>query len=286
MVAFKMAYLKVHYTKNFMSALLTNAIGQESKTKEYIEECKKMKINILKPNINYSEYNYKIEDVGIRFSLSTIKNVGSISCKEIVRIRESGEFKDFFDFVARTYGVAINRKTIESLIDADCFSDFGYNHNTLYSNIDQAINYAELYRGLDESLIEKPMMNEKEEFSKDELSKRELEVFGFYLSNHPVTSYKKSYNNITNAYNIQSNFDKFIDMVLHIESIREINTKNNKKMAFLRCTDESGEVELIIFPDIYDSLLDIKQRDVIYIKGKVEKRMSKYQVVVKYLEKL
>jgi DNA polymerase-3 subunit alpha len=75
-------------------------------------------------------------------------------------------------------------------------------------------------------------------------------------------------------------------MVLYIESIKDINTKNNTKMAFLRCSDESGEVDLTVFSDLYDSLSDIKIRDIIYIKGRVEKRMSKYQVVVKHLEKL
>ena len=286
MIAVKMAYLKVHYKEYFMSSLLTNVIGDENKTKEYINECKKMNVNILKPDINLSEYKYKKEKDGIRFSLATIRNVGTITCKEIVKEREKGLFTDFYDFVKRMYGKSVNKKTIESLIDADVFSSFGFNHNTLIHNIDSAINYASLARDLDESLIEKPIMVEQDELNDDELGSKEREVFGFYLTNHPVSKYKAMYEDVIDLNNISNYFDKTVNIVIQINRINKTITKNNKEMAFISGSDEYDDIDVIVFPDFYHFIDIIDKKDIVLIKGKIEKRMSKYQLVLENLKKL
>ena len=285
-IALKMAYLKVKYSKEFLSSLLTNVIGSDTKTKEYIDECKKMDVNILKPSINYSEYNYISEADGIRFSLATIRNVGSITCKEIVNERKNGLFVDFCDFVKRTYGKSVNKKTIESLIDADAFSEFGYNHKTLYNNMDAVINYASLSNDLDESLIEKPVIEVFDEYTPDELTEKELNVFNLYLSNHPVTKYKKNYDNIVDASNIKDYFDKKINLVVLIDRIKVINTKNGKKMAFITVSDEYDTIDVIVFPNEINLINDLKNNDIVLLRGKVEKRMSKYQVLLENITKL
>ena len=285
-IALKMAYLKVKYSKEFLSSLLTNVIGSDTKTKEYIDECKKMDVNILKPSINYSEYNYISEADGIRFSLATIRNVGSITCKEIVDERKNGLFVDFCDFVKRTYGKSVNKKTIESLIDADAFSEFGYNHKTLYNNMDAVINYASLANDLDESLIEKPVIEVFDEYTPDELTEKELNVFNLYLSNHPVTKYKKNYDNIVDASNIKDYFDKKINLVVLIDRIKVINTKNGKKMAFITVSDEYDTIDVIVFPNEINLINDLKNNDIVLLRGKVEKRMSKYQVLLENITKL
>ena len=286
MIALKMAYLKVHYKEYFMSYLLTNVIGNEVKTKEYINECRKMNINILKPNINLSNHEYISEKDGIRFSLSTIRNVGSITCKEIIKERENGKFIDFFDFVKRCYGRSVNKKTIESLIDADVFSDFGFNHNTLYYNIDSAINYAMLSKDLDESLIDKPIIEEQIEYDNIELGKREKDVFGFYLTNHPVTKYKARYNNIIDLNEITNYFDKMVNVVIYVNRINITKTKGNEDMAFINGSDEYDEVSITVFPDKYPLIENINTKDILLINGKVEKRFNKYQIVLYDLKKL
>ncbi len=283
-MAYRMAYIKANYPKEFMSLLLTNVIGQEEKTKKYIDECKKMDINILKPNINLSNYEYNIEEDGIRFSLSSIKNVGSITSKDILNIRSECLFKDYFDFISRTNKI-INKKIIESLIDSGSLDLFGYNHNTLNTNIDNALNYGDLFNSLDESIIEKPIIEELDEYSKEELSNREVSVFGFYLTNHPVTNYKAKYDNVINTNDIKNYFNKEVNMVLLIDYIKEINTKNNKKMAFLKCSDEFGSIDLVVFPNFYEELT-IENKNIIYISGNVEKNMSRYQIVVSNLKKI
>ena len=286
-IAFKMAYLKQNYKEYFMASLLTNAIGNEEKTKEYISECKKLDINILKPDVNISEYKYKKEDNSIRFSLATIRNVGSITCKEILNERNNnGEFKDYFDFVKRVYGKSVNKKTIESLIDAGTLTCFGYNNKTLYTNLDAAINYAVLAKDLDESFIEKPIMIKEEEFTTDELTAREREIFGFYLGNHPVLKYKSMYENIVDTNEIDKYFDKIINLVVYVNRINITTTKNGEKMCFITGSDEISDVDITVFPKQYDLMLNIDKQDVILVTGKVTKRMSKYQVVLQKLKKL
>ncbi len=282
-MSFRMTYLKANYPLIFMSELLTDVIGQDLKTKKYIDECKKMSINILKPDVNQSNSEYKIEVDGIRYSFSSIKNIGVNASNEIIKIRGNRPFTDFFDFVARTYSPSVNRLVIESLIDSGAFDLFNYNHNTLINNIDLAINYAEVYKTLDESVIEKPIMKYFDEFSKEELSKREVNIFGFYLTNHPVSNYKAKFDNIVNTNDIKNFFNKEIDMVLYVDYIREIKTKNNKQMAFLNCSDEFGSIEVVMFPNLYEK---IEMGTIMYVKGRVERNISKYQLVLSSLKKL
>ena len=287
MIALKMAYLKHYYKEYFMSSLLTNAIGNEEKTKEYIAECKKLDINILKPDINISEYMYKKEDNSIRFSLSTIRNVGSITCKEIINERsKNGEYKDFFDFVKRTYGKSVNKKTIESLIDAGVFNSFNYNNKTLHANIDAAINYAVLAKDLDENFIETPIMTIESEFDSEELSLREREVFGFYLTNHPVLKYKEMYDNIINTNEIDKYFDKTVNLVVYVNRVNFTNTKKGEKMCFINGSDEVSDVDITVFPKEYDLISSIDKQNIILVTGKVQRRMSKYQVILEKVKML
>ncbi len=282
-LAYRMAYIKANYPKEFMIELLTNAIGQESKTKKYIEECKKMNINILKPNINESMLEYVIDEDGIRYSLSAIKNIGSLVSKEIINERNNGVYKDIFDFVSRTYKF-INNNILESLIDSNSLDLFGYNHKTLINNIDNLFTFGELNSGLGISKVEKPLIDKTEEYSKEELSKREINVFGFYLSNHPVISYKLNYDNIINSIDISSYFNKEINLILMVDNIKEINTKNNKTMAFVKGSDEFGSIDLVLFPKVYNNNIEIG--NILLIRGNVEKNISRYQIIVSNLKKI
>ena len=281
-VAFKMAYLKAHYPKYFISHLLTMVIGNEIKTKGYINESKNLNINILLPSINESEYDYKVSDNGIIFSFAAIRNVGSIGCKEIVNERKKGKFKDFFDFVKRCYSKSINKRSIEYLIYSGCFDEFNYNHNTLINNIDIAINYAELVKDLDESLITIPEMEVYDEFDKSILIKQEFETFGFYLSYHPVQTYRK--NNI-NTTSIKDYFNKQINIYLLIDSVRVIKTKKDEKMAFLSGSDEYSQIDMVMFPRQYQKYYNISRGDVVLINANVEKRVNEFQLVINKIEK-
>ena len=282
LVAYQEAYLKANYTNYYMKYLLTMVIGNEIKTKEYINECKLNKINIKMPDINNSVNEYIVEKGSIRFPLSAIKNIGNVICKKIIDERKNGEYKDFVDFVTRVYKLDVNKKAISLLITAGAFDSFGINRKTLFNNLDLVINYADLVKDLDDSLVEKPELEIYNEFTKEELIKQEFDSFGFYLSNHPVQKYRQ--NNI-NTTSIKEYFNKIIDIYLMVDNKREIITKKNEKMLFLTGSDEFGSIELVVFPKVYERFYNITRGEVFKFNAKVEKRASDYQLIVNNIEK-
>ena len=275
-IAYRMAYLKARYPKYFFSNLLSSVIGSETKTKEYIDEARRLNIKILNPNINKSTNCYTVEKEGIRFPISNIKNVGTVTCNDILSKRDG--YKDIYDCISKILSKNVNKKVLEALIDSSCFDDFGYNKKTLNENLDNLINYATLAKDLDESLILKPEIELKEEYSKEYLMEREKELFGFYLSDYPTTTYKAKFK-VINLNEVERYFDKVVDIIVLVDRTKEINTKKNEKMCFISGSDETGTLDLTLFPFIYEKY-KVKRGDIILVRGRVERRMDKYQLVV------
>ena len=283
-IAYKMAFIKTYFFKYFMSNLLTNVIGSDYKTKTYISECRANNLKILLPSINKSTNRYIAVNDGIMCPLSIIRNVGTTITNQIIKEREKGIFIDFIDFVTRTYTLGINRKTITSLIEAGCFNEFNYNKNTLINNLDEILNYAELSKDIGLIEIEKPELVVYEEYPKEYLASLEINNFGFYLNEDPISKYKNV--DDINSLDIPNLFDKRITIILKVNRIKEIVTKKNDVMAFVYGSDEYGIVDLTIFPKVYEKYNDIKVNDIIKFNGVVERRYDKYQVIVSSLEVL
>jgi len=280
LVGYQMMYLKVIYPKIFYSSLLNINIGSVTKTKEYIDEAKSLNIKIVKPDINTSSYDYYINN-DIIMPLRVIKNIGDVVAKEIYEERKKTPYQDFFDFVSRIYNKNINTKTIETLIYAGALDSFNQTRNTLINNIKQALIYAELVSGLDSNLVTKPNLEIYEELPSNELMNKELELYGFYVSNHPASKY-----NEIKIMNIKKYFDKTITTVGLLESIKTIKTKNNDTMAFLEISDETGSLSYTLFPNKISYANLLKVGDLLKINGHVEKRYDKYQIIVNKIEKL
>jgi len=157
-----------------------------------------------------------------------------------------------------------------------------YNKQTLYNNVDVAINYAELVRDLDISLVEKPIMNIIEEFDSDKLLELEYSSLGVYITSHPASKYQK---NIATK-DIKNYFDKTVEIPLYIERVNEIFTKKNETMAFATASDLFGKINLTIFPNVLKNIKFDLRRNVYLIKGKVEKRFSEFQIIVSEIAKL
>ena len=119
LLAYQLAYLKANYTIEFLVALLNSVISDANKTSQYVDQCRKKDIKILYPDVNISGFEFEIENNNIRFPLLGIKNVGSNAVAQIIASRKQGKFTDYYDFVARMIGQKVNRKTIESLINAE-----------------------------------------------------------------------------------------------------------------------------------------------------------------------
>jgi DNA polymerase-3 subunit alpha len=285
MISYKMAYLKAHYPAYFIRGLLDMSIGSSASTKDYIYEAKKNHLEILGPDINLSDKHYTIYNNQIRYPLYNIKNVGIQASELILEERKKGPFKDIYDFVKRTYSKTMNTGTLTSLILAGCFDSFHINRKTLITNLDLILNYAEVITYLDEEYALKPVLEEVEEYDKKTIMNQELEVFGFYLSTHPVLELREKYQKKISTKDLKNYFDKNIEMIVSIKRLKEIETKKQEKMGFLTCEDEADVLDVVLFPKIYQSL-HCKQDDMILLKGHVEKRFDKLQVVASSIQKL
>ena len=286
MVSTKMAYLKAYYPKIFIANLLSIDMNDSSKLKKYFYECHKNQIDILKPDINKSEEKYKMEEKGIRYPLVNIKNVGLTATKIILEERAKGPFLDLYDFMKRCYGKSVNRKVVESLNDAGAFLEFGWNRKTVYQNLDAIMNYGELRKDLEEEFVLKPEITFYEEYSTKEIMEKELELFGLYLSEHPITEWKARYQNSISLSSLPNHFDKRIQTIVYVDKIKEITTKNGQKMAFLVGSDEVSTIDLTLFPNLYSKYSNLEKGAILLVTGKVEKRFDKYQLVIERLERL
>jgi len=283
-IAYKMAYLKAKYPKYFFSNLLTSVIGSEVKTKEYINEIRAKGIKILPPDINKSYSYYSVEPEGIRFPLSNIRNIGVVTCRDIINNRKE-KFTDIFDCISKIVTRNVNEKTLESLILASCFDSFGYNKNTLLNNLDNLLNYASITKDLDPLFIMKPELIEKEELSKETLMANEKKLFGFYLSEYPTTTYKEQYGTVE-LIDVEKYFNKVIDTVILVDKIKVIDTKKGEQMAFIYGSDPSMTMDYTMFPDIYVQNKNITRGDVLLVRGRVEKRLDKYQIIIQKIKKI
>lgn len=284
MVAYKMAYLKAHYRIFFIKNILNNFISSEDKKKQYVYEARQNNIDVVVPDINNSLTRFEIINNKLIYPLTGIKGIGINACTIILDERKKGKFKDIYDFFKRIYSKSVNRKIIENLIYAGCFDSFNFNRNTLINNLDELINYSEISGGFDDEFNLKPELKIYPELSQRELLIHEYDIFGFYFTKHPVSEY--SNNKYIKIKDMDKYFDKYINTVLLVERVKEVNTKNNDKMLFVTGCDEVSSIDIVMFPKIYSLYSDLKAGDVIELNGKVEKRFDKLQLVVSELKHL
>ncbi len=283
-VAYKMAYLKYYFPKEFYANLLSSVIGSEEKTKEYLNEIKKLGIKILPPDINLSnDTRFTFKENAIIFPLNAIRNVGGVISSYIIKQRET-PYKDIYDFLKKTHQKTNNKKILESLIYAHVFDNF-YNINTLISNLDNILNYVELSSGLDDDILVKPEIELKPELPTEDILNKEKEIFGFYLTNHKTEKFKLNNPNITDIYDIKNKLNQRINVIVSIDKTREIITKKNEVMCFITGSDNTGTTTLIVFPELYKTKNNFKKNEIIKASGKVERRFNEYQIICNDIEK-
>lgn len=283
-VAYKMAYLKYYFPKEFYANLLSSVVGSEEKTKEYLMEVKKLGIKVLPPSINKSLNNrFVFEKNAIIFPFSAIRNVGGVISNYIISNRNES-YKDIFDFLKRTFKKTNNRKVLESLIYAHVFDEF-YNINTLITNLDNILNYVELAIDMDEDVLAKPDIELKEELPADEILQKEKAIFGFYLTSHQTEKFKLNNPDITDIYDIKDNLNKRINVIVSVDKTKEIVTKKNDIMCFITGSDNTGSTTLIVFPDLYKEVNKFKKNEILKVKGKVERRFNEFQIICNKIER-
>ena len=264
LVAYQMAYLKANWPLYFFRALLNSVIGSESKTSEYIFEAKKRGIHVLSPSVNTSQKRYVIEQDALRYPLSGIKNIGSVVCTLLQEDRDQhGYYQDYFDFIARMVSKKVNKKTVEILIYAGALDEFKLNRATMIASLDDAYRYGELVKIEDENqimidfdLVSRPAIKMMKEHAAQR-SAKEREVIGFYLSEHPIAQIRARVDESLLPLIIVNKKRGFVKFLCVLERLREHRTKKGELMVFGSGADDSGKMDLVIFPSTYQQYRDI-----------------------------
>ena len=276
-VAYKMAFLKTYFYKYFMVSILSTCLSSSIKTNTYMCEIRGKNVTILLQNINKSTTTYTVVEEGILPPLNIVRELGPLLVGEIIKERETKPFTSFIDFVIRMYSKGITRKYLVKLINGGCFTD--YNRQTLQNNLDKVITYAELISGNTAIIPPPPEITIYEEYSKEELLSLEINTFGLYLTESPVSKYKGPKD--INTKELKNHFNQKIYIILVIDTIKEAITKNNDVMSFITGSDEYGSITVTLFPDLYKEFRNLAKRDIIRVFGRVERRFDRYQVVAK-----
>ncbi|MGG3560376.1 DNA polymerase III subunit alpha [Neobacillus rhizosphaerae] len=296
MISYQLAYLKANYPMFFMAGLLTSAIGNETKIAQYIMETKQKEMTILPPSINYSVFSFQVENGGIRYSLAAIKGVGAAALKEIFQARKQKKFDDLFDFCIRVSSKAINRKTLEYLVHSGCFDEFGEDRAVLLASLDVAIEHAQIFNPDDSSQFDlfedefmlKPKYVQVDPIDLEHKLAFEKEALGFYLSDHPISLYEKELKRqgATVLFHLR-NDDKRVSSGVYISTMKAIRTKKGDSMAFLTVSDGSGEMEAVVFPNVYKKYQAfLEQGNFVLIEGKIEEREGKLQFIIQQVFEL
>ncbi len=268
-LAYQTAYLKVHYPVYFMSSLLSaesDKTSSDSKIIQYISECKKMKIEILPPDINRSYEDFIVEDKNrIRFGLKGLKNVGEATIKSFLKARRSGgEFKNYSDFVQRTEQGKVNKAVVESLIKAGAFDSFGINRSVLNRSVEDILKQAaviERHRSKNQKSLFKDGVIEKiiipkeyldmEEWSEQEMIKNEKEIAGIYISHNPLEKYQLEIDKISNTTIAAINSGDFTGDVVRLGGVITsfVNRKSRKGTFYgeLFFEDMTGRIKILVF---------------------------------------
>ncbi|HHW46503.1 MAG TPA: DNA polymerase III subunit alpha [Clostridiales bacterium] len=300
-VAYQTAYLKCHYGKEYMAALLTSVLDSSNKISEYIAECARMGIQVLPPHINKSFKGFSVDtDGNIRFGLLAIKNLGNSLIETLIAERaKNGDFKSLYDFCFRLHG-QLNKRALESLIKSGSLDNLGANRRQMLLALPSVMSAVESVKrrsdtgqlgffdiqqkddkDIDTSSFEIPMA---EEMSKSELLKYEKETTGLYLSGHPMQDYVDLIKRLNTARTIDiisEDSDNYQDnqevsIIAMITSIKRKTTKNDQTMAFIEAEDLFGTIGLILFPSVFDKYRSIlKANEVFLFNGRVTQREEK-----------
>ncbi|ASK62978.1 DNA polymerase III subunit alpha [Virgibacillus phasianinus] len=294
-VSYQLAYLKTHYPASFFAELLSSIANQQDKVHQYRKEAKTFDIEFLPPDINKSFGKYTVEDGQIRMGLLSIKGIGNQVVKEIVRARKSGPFKSIFDLCLRISTKAVNRQALELLIIAGALDETFDNRASLLASIDHAMEQGELFREFADqpSLFQDKMELEETYVEMDDFSlmkklSDEKELMGIYISSHPLASYRQKLrgNGLLNLSQASSMAGKRkIKSAAIVQAMKTIRTKRGDPMAFITFSDETSDMEGVIFPDLFREVNPwLHEEELVIINGKIEERNNKLQWVIQEIQ--
>ncbi|MBN2017867.1 MAG: DNA polymerase III subunit alpha, partial [Candidatus Cloacimonetes bacterium] len=296
-IAYQTAYLKVHYTAEFMAALMT-VENDTAKIARIIEVCHKMNIEVLHPNVNISDYSFTVKDGKIIFGLKAIKNLGENAIRAIIESRKkNSSFSNIFELCEKVDANQLNKTALESLIGAGALDELEGNRARLYASVEIALEYGsqkfrERQKGQSSLFASMKVQSQDiypplptvKEWDFGRRLDLEKELLGFYISGHPLTAYEKDIQTLTNLNTKQykkcvkaNKQDELrgqdIRIIGIVEEVKLIKDKKKRTMGFISCEDLHGKFEVVLFSNEYAKFGDLlSEKDIIYIIGKLSNK--------------
>ncbi len=299
-IAYQTAYLKAHYPAEFMAATLSSEIGSTEKIVKLIDDCRKMGIEVLPPDVNESGLDFKVVDGRIRFGLCAIKNVGESAIDTVIKAREAkGAFENVFDFCRGVDLRLVNKKCLESLVQAGAFDSMGFHRARYMENLERAAAFGQACQareldgqsslfdnggGAGGAQVQFPSMTAAPPWSESEKLAREKSVLGFYVSGHPLLRYEQEIKELaTVRLGDISGFrnNSTVRACGIVTTVKKKIDKRNNTMAFIGLEDFTGKGECIVFSDPYAKYQSLLQPDaMVMVIGKGEANGDLLKIIV------
>jgi DNA polymerase III subunit alpha len=300
-IAVETAYLKTHYTAEYMAALMSANAGKTEQVALYVAEARSMGVPVLAPEINSSSWDFAIEDAkadgkpSIRFGLCAIKNVGKAAVELIIEERDrSGTFKNLNEFARRVDLRAVGKRALECLIKVGAMDAFG-NRSALLASLDRIVSISSNHFRAAESgqmslfgeatgVIEDILLPDVSNVDKREMLNWERELIGLYISDHPLTPYQQTFVQIVSYFSgqlHQAQHEEKVRVAGLITAVRPYMTKTNKPMGFVTMEDVQGNIELVLFPKTWQRTHDmLKVGQIIIVEGKADTGSTPPKILV------
>lgn len=302
-VSYQTAFLKCHYPRQYMAALMTSVLDSATKISGYIAECREMGIPVLPPDINHSEDHFTVEGNAIRFGLGAVKNVGRGLIRSMAaKRREGGPFKTMEDFLTRMGDGELNKRAVENFIKCGAMDCFGHNRASMLAVYDSMMDSVSqtrkknlegqmgLFALLDEddasASIPVPKLPER---SRGELMSMEKETTGIYISGHPMDDYRQYLKNthvVPVAALMEDEDGKFRDDQIVsvagiVQSAKMKTTRNNSMMAYITVEDDTAAIEMLAFSNVLNQYGGyLKENSPVVVTGRLSIRDEKEPQIV------
>lgn len=288
-IAYQTAYLKAHFTAEFLAANLTNEFGNSDKVTNFLNDCRKLQIIVLPPDVNNPSVYFDVEDNKIRFGMCAIKNVGVHAVEEIIKVKTKigRNFKSIFDFCANVDTRVVNKRTLEGLVLAGAFDSINSNRAQLFSSVEKAldfgskakksilVNESSLFGEMTEEMeIPEPELPDVQPWPQNKKLAKEREVTGFYITDHPLRKYEIQYNSFATVHlgeTARLSDKQVVNACGVITSLTTKIDKMNRTMAFFTLDDFTGSCECLMFASAYENFGKfIKEEACVFMIGKPE----------------
>ncbi len=301
-VSYQTAYLKCHFPRQYMAALMTSVLDSATKVSGYIAECKEMGIEVLPPDINHSRDHFTVEGDAIRFGLGAVKNVGRGLIRSMIRKREEGgPFRSLEDFIERMGEGELNKRAVENFIKCGACDCFGNHRSELLAVFDSMMDTIASTRkrnlegqmGLFAMLEEEDdsvrlPMPKKPELPKPELLAMEKETMGIYISGHPMDDYRPYLRNthvvrIASLMDEESKFedDQIVSVAGIVQQVKMKTTRNNSMMSYVTVEDDTAAIEMLAFSNVISQYGGyLRENSPVVITGRLSLRDDKEPQIV------